>query len=136
MTYQFRYNRPEDVTPAGLDGREVSFPFSYVSTDLIGAPEVKTNTAQHRVIISISGSAAAVWNLSEEDLLRVLFEHARRWLKGSLTKYYHFSSYTIRAPMITTASHPGKCELDPARIPRTEGFVEEMEIQRRIGFSG
>ena len=134
MIYQIRYSKPEDVTPGGLDGREVSFPFAYVSTEYIGAPEERKHTNEHRIIVPISGSTVAIWNLSEEDLIRVLFEYARLFLKELLSTSGSFSGYTIIALMISTASHPGKCEFDPGLIPDADGLVEEIEIQRHMGF--
>ena len=134
MIYKIHYSKPEDVTPGGLDGKKVSFPFSFIAREFVGTPEEKKHTTERRIIIPIAGSSTAIWKLSEEDLVRVLFEYARRFLRESLLKNRRFTEYTIEAPMIFTASHPGKCEFDPAKIPEADGFVEEVEIPKRMGF--
>jgi hypothetical protein len=134
MIYKIHYSTPEDVTPAGLDGRKISFPFSFVSNEFVGKPEEKKHTAEHRIILSITGSRLKTWKLSEKDMVRVLFEYSRRFLKEALSKSPSFQTNTIAPQMISNASHPGECEFDVTLIPEADGFIEEMEIQKRMGF--
>src|ERR1017187_8481500 len=108
MIYQVTYSSPEDITPAGLDGREVSFPFLIVKEELVGLPEEQAHRSAHRIVVSVSGSFLATWRLSDSDLLHVLFEFGRRFLRMAISSGSAFGDYTIRMPMITTLSNPGR----------------------------
>ena len=134
MMYRICYSKTEDVTIPGMDGKMFGFHVSYVPMEFLGAPEEAGKTVEHRIVVPIAGTTLAIWSLSEENLTKVLFEFARRILKESLQRGDSFSEFTVRAPMITTGSNPGKCPFDPARIPNPEGFVEEVEIIKLMVF--
>lgn len=134
MLYHVHYSTPQDVTNPGYDGRMIGFPLSFVPVEFVGLPEESTKTTEHRVVVSIDGSTVAVWRLSGEALVRVTFEYARRFLKSALEKSQPICTYTVHAPIISIHKEHGPCPFDPARIPAPEGFTEQIEIHKRMGF--
>ena len=134
LKYQVTYAASQDVTNPGYDGRMIAFPVSYVSAEFVGAPEEKSKTLKDRIVVSIDGSTLAVWKLPENDLVRILFEYARRFLKNGLEKNSTFSSRTVRGPLVSISKEPGPCPFDPSRIPDPDGFSETIQIQKQMGF--
>jgi hypothetical protein len=134
MMYRIFYSKSEDISNPEMDGRMFGFHACYVPMEYLGTPEEQGKTVEHRIAVPISGTTVAIWNFSESDLVKVVFEFARRFLKDSLQRGDSFSEFTVKAPMISTGSNPGKCPFDPSRIPIPEGFVEDIEILNRMGF--
>ena len=134
MIFQVSYAIPKDVTNPGYDGKMLGFPLSFASDEFVGAAEEKTETKELRIDVPIDGTTVAVWKLSEEELLRVLFEFARRFLKDALAKNSSFAGYVVQAPLVSVHKTPGPCPFDPARIPSPNGFSEKIEIRKRMGF--
>src|SRR5579862_6141519 len=119
MVYTVTFGEPQDVTTQGLDGDEYGFPFSVVESCLIGQPEQKSHTIEHRVIVSMSRNKRIIWRLEGEAQMRVMFEFGKRYVAG-LVKSKSLpppDQYTFRMPMLTTASHPEEvCPFDPDAI--------------------
>jgi hypothetical protein len=134
MLYQITYEGAVDVTPGGMDGKEFAFGLSYVPVEKLGAADEKKHRTHHRVIVPISGSRLAPWKLAAPELVLVLFEFARRDIRERLVSSAPTEGNTIRAKMVSTATHSGECPFDPAKIPNPDGFVEEVEVQKRMGF--
>lgn len=132
--YRISYSKSVDITNPGMDGRTFGFHATYVPMEYLGTPDEQGKTVEHRIAVSIAGTTVAIWKLSENDLVKVLFEFARRFVKDALQRGETFAEFTVRAPMISTGTHPGKCPFDPSRIPPPEGFIEEIEILKRMGF--
>lgn len=130
MTFHVTFSQPEDVTNPGLDGREYSFPFSIVDASLIGLPEEKSSTKSHRILLGICGSRLATWHLTESELPKVLFEFAKRYLVELVRSRRLPTERTIKAPTITTVSHPGTCPFDVNAIPAASGFSIDIEEQK------
>lgn len=124
----------ENITNSGMDGMELSFPFTLVDSDLIGAPEEKSSTQDYRVIVSISDSRLRGWGLSKDELPKVLFEYGRRFVEGHIREGTLPKQNTLRMRIITTASHPGGFEFDLLRLRNPSGYRTEIEVKRKIGF--
>ena len=136
MIFTITFGEPENVTNPGQDGVEYSFPFTIIDTALIGTPEQKSQTHEHRIIVPISRTRRAGWHLSDSALVAILFEFGRRHLADIVRSHGIPSDYTLRFPTISTASHPDiPCPFDPEAIPTPTGFTMTVEQQRpRIGF--
>jgi hypothetical protein len=136
MTFTITFAEPQDVTNPGQDGVQYSFPFTIIDTALIGAPEQKSQTHEHRVIVPICRTRRTGWHLSDSALIRVLFEFGRRHVAELVRSYGVPSDQTLRFPTITTESHPDvACPFDPDAIPSPIGFIMTVEQQRpQIGF--
>ena len=126
------FGRTSEISNRGDDSRSFLFPFSVVDSDLLGAPEEVKATTAHRLIVTVTGSRLAAWNLSDEDLIRVLFEIGRRDVEDGVKQG---ASNRERRVSVNTATHSATCPFDPARIPKPEGHVMQVEEYRKIGFS-
>jgi hypothetical protein len=137
MTFRLTFSEPQDVTNPGQDGVQYSFPFTIVDSTLIGAPEERSQTHEHRFIIGISRSRSVTWHLSTADIPRILFEFGRRHLISLIQSHALPADYTIRCPMITTASHTeSQCPFDPSAIRSPVGLTIQVEQPKPpIGFN-
>jgi hypothetical protein len=134
MNFRVHYSRAQEITPGGFDGRIFGFHVTYVPSEYFGGAEEEQKTEKHRIAVSIHGTTAAIWNLSEEHLVRVLFEFARKFLKDALSRSAQFATYAVEGPAISTATHRGNCPYNPERLARPEEFIEEVIIEKRMGF--
>jgi hypothetical protein len=131
------FQEPEDVTNPGQDGVQYSFPFTVVDSALIGAPEQASQTKNHRIIVAISRSRLAGWQLSDANVLKVLFEYGKRHVTALFESNVWPKDFTIRYSAITTASHPESvCPFDLTVIAEPAGLSITVERTKpRIGFS-
>lgn len=128
MTFTLTFSEPQDVTNPGQDGVQYSYPFTIVDSALIDSPEEQSQTHEHRFIISISRSRLVGWHISETDIPKVLFVFGRRHVVSLIESHALPADYTIRCPMITTASHPeSDCRFAPNAIPSPNGLTIEVE---------
>jgi hypothetical protein len=136
MTLTITFSKPEDVTNPGQGRLQYSFPFSVVDSALIGAPEQRSQTHQHRVIVAISRTRRVGWHLSDASLSKILFEFGRRYIATLIQSNTLPKANTIKCPIISTASHPeSECPFDPDAIPSPIGHTFTVERAKpRIGF--
>ena len=131
MTIQcILFGTPTEVTNPGDDSRSFLFPFTAVDKAVVGAPEEARCTSRHRLVVTITRSRLVAWNLADETLMRVLFEVGRRELAKEVRAGRLAINHTC---VITTVTHSCACPFDPARISTPEGYVMEVEEERRIG---
>ena len=136
MTFTITFDEPQNLTNPGQDGVQYSFPFTILDSALIGTPEQKSQTHEHRVIVPISRTRRAGWPLSDLALIRVLFEYGRRHVSDIVRSSGLPPDYTLRFPTITPDSHPEMpCPFAPEAIPSPVGFTMTVEqLKPRIGF--
>lgn len=136
MTFTITFGEPENVTNPGQDGIQYCFPFAVVDSALWGTPEQVFQTQNLRIIVPISRSRLAGWRLSEDGIVKVLFEYGKRHLAALIKSNAFPSEYTIRYPTISTVSHPGSvCPFDSRVIETPAGFTMDVEVAKpRIGF--
>ena len=136
MNYQVTFSAPQDITPSGMDGRTLGYPFSYVNETLVGKPEEAANTKEHRLNISISGTLLYLWDVCDDDLMLILFEHAKRQLPEILNSPDNLKSRSIESPMLTTVNQEEKIPFDPSRIPSPDGHTTIIEMPKKfMGFN-
>src|SRR4051812_5580490 len=82
MKKKVTFGAHENVTPAGLDGIELAYPFTVVDSDQVGSARENSSTEEHRVIVSIADTRRKGWKISDEDLPKVLFEYGREFIRG------------------------------------------------------
>jgi hypothetical protein len=130
------FSQPNDVTRPGQDGVQYSFPFSVVDSALIGAPEQRSQTRHHRVIVAISRTRRNGWRISDADLPKILFEFGKRHIAKLIHSNELPEVEKIISPMITNDSHPeSECPFDPAMIPSPTGHIFTVERAKpTIGF--
>jgi hypothetical protein len=122
---------PREVTNPGEDSRSFLYPFTCVDRDLVGAPEEVRATSEHRLIVTVTNNRLPSWGLSESNLVKVLFEIGRGHLEGRLKEGIVTRDMRVA---VSTETHSSVCPFDPTRITSPEGFVMEVQEERRIGF--
>ena len=129
MNVRITFGTPKDVTISGLRF-EWEFPFTLVNTAFIGMPEEISKTEEHSVIVPISSTRLAEWQLKGDDLVRVLFEYGRRHVVDCVkTDELPPSEFMIHYNVITRASHPEiPCPFTPSAIPWPDGV--QLLVQR------
>jgi hypothetical protein len=126
------FQKPVNVTGPGDDSRSFRFPFNSVTSELIGSPEHKRGTTEHRLIVRATNSRLATWKLQEDDLIKVLFHIGVRAIRQKLDG--GDSLQRDENVMVSTVTHPAECPFDPKAIQSPEGAILEIEFRRRIGF--
>jgi len=128
------FGAPQNVTPPNMQisGMVIAFPFTAVDTDLIGAPEEKRRTTNHRLKVTISKWASIQWGVGDEDTIKEIFELGRRQLVRHLEDSNPLPDEFAR-PMI---SYVGKAELPfvPGRLKWPDELTFVVEIRQPIGF--
>jgi len=111
------------------DNTEYGFYFDVVDSSLVGEPEERASTAKYRIKVGITYELLINWrldNASEDDLIKVLFHYARKYVKqkikdDTLTDYEEL--------LLSTKEHrEGYCPLDISRIPNPVGFTSTIEV--------
>jgi hypothetical protein len=134
MIYSITYSDVQDTANPGLDGKSFGFNFSYIPAEKKGQPDQKSYLKLHRVIVTISNSVLKSWHLSDDELIKVLFEIGRRFIKKEISDGKSWDSYSFTMlPMISTETHK-ECPFDPSLIPSPQGLSEDVEISKKIGF--
>ncbi len=120
------------LTAAYPTDKEYAFFFDVVDASLVGEPEEGASAAKHRIKVGITYPLLVNWRLvhaSEDDLIKVLFFYARRYVvqkikDGTLTEYEELP--------LSTEEHPGGyCPLDISRIPDPVGFTLDIEVDEQ-----
>lgn len=117
-----------------MDGVALAYSFTVVPSVLIGAPEEKSSTRSHRVIVSISDTRLKGWHISDVDLPKVLFEYGKRLIRQMVESVSLPKEYTIRMPMITTVSNPGALPFEFSRLEMPNGTPFDAEVRRNMVF--
>ena len=127
-----RFDPPEDVTTAGLDGKAIRFPFAFIEAQHVGTPRQTSETKTERITVEISRTLISIWNLNHADLIKVLFQIA----KEHLVKRLGNSKRVGRDVKIqvNTSTHEGPCPFDPQFIEAPNGAADQFEVTRPIGF--
>ena len=113
------------------DYEEFLFRFSMVDTTHIGSPEESALSTHVPVFVKISRTLQNTWSIESSDLVKVLFEYAKRHL---------IEEVSIGAPLdevrvdLNTSTVPIGCPYDPARIALDPGVTFEVDIRRNLGF--
>ena len=111
------------------DNTEYGFYFDVIDSSLVGEPEERASAAKHKIKVGITYELLTNWrldNASEDDLVRILFHYARRYVEqkikdGTLIDYEEL--------LLSTEEHrEGDCPLDISRIPDPVGFTADIAV--------
>ena len=128
MNFRIIFGTPKDVTISGQLRFEWEFPFTLVNTAFIGMPEEISKTEEHSVIVPISSTRLAGWQLKGDDLVRVLFEYGKRYVVDCVkADELPTSEITIRYDIITSQPEM-PCPFTPSAIPWPDGV--QLLVQR------
>jgi hypothetical protein len=122
--------RSDSVT----DDTEYGFRFYVVDSSLVGEPEEVSSASHHKIKVGISYEVLINWRLdevSEEDLIKVLFHYGRRHVEERIKNRTLQEYEELRLSM---KDHPeGRCPLDLSRIPNPVGFVLTIDMDDTSG---
>jgi hypothetical protein len=128
-----KFGTPKDITPPGLIGAEIRFPFTAIATELIDSPEEKQHTANHKIRAKTTATwIPTVWKMEENvALVKVIFEIAKRQLVASLQRGEQLKDeFEVNITTMTHRTLP--FEPDPLQWP--EGQMFPVEVREQIGF--
>lgn len=110
------------VTRMGLD---YQIYYNYVLTKYVDEPEQEHQTKQAGLHIGISSSLIAIWGYNGEDLRKILYEHAKRYLRQKAEEKTIGVDSGIE---LTTYNSPNTCPFNPARINLLFNTPFEIEV--------
>ena len=117
--------------PKAGDYDEILFRFTVLDPTRAGSPEETTLTSHVTVSVTISRTLQATWSLQSSDLLKVLFEYAKRHLIQTASKGVPLADMRVD---LNTSTAPTSCPYDPSRIAMEWGGFFDVEIKRDLGF--
>lgn len=125
MKIRLVFNNP-DLLPTGRDAIEYLFPYKIIEEKFEGKPEEESKTKHYRITVSITRTLDSMWNLSNSDREKILYEYGKRHVEekfkdGSLTENEEL--------WLSTGTHPNKNPLDPSRIQYLKSIL--IETSRR-----
>ena len=125
IRYQILFGSPR-LLAEDRDAIEYLFPFSMINAAFLGTPEEKSKITIHQVKVGITGTLHTCWGLKDDDLVRVLFEHGKRYIVQKLKD----GSLTSREEiMLATSNSPQKSHFDPKNIPNPDGANFNVNIE-------
>lgn len=103
----------QNVTNPERDGISYKFLFSRIQNNKKVQPDEKVALTQYKVVVNCSRTLSAVWNLKEENLLKVLYCFARDELSKKVDDGFSEREITID---LHTGNSSQDCPYDPAQI--------------------
>jgi len=107
---------------------DIRFNFTTVGSQYIGKPEEFSKTESHQLIVGITGTLHAMWDLQDPNLVKTLFEFGRRHLiekikEGTLSSKVELELGTLNAPH--------KAPFDTNRISDPQGYEEIVPMEKQ-----
>jgi len=109
------------------DGLTYTFHFKCLPKEKVGEPDEGSATTIYHVVVRISGTLSALWQLGNVDLIKVLYMYSQQALKENPYK----NNQTMELHSGNTSS---KCQYNPKDIKFPEPIPFDVEITRKIGF--
>lgn len=112
-----------EILPKTRATVDYSINYCFLPTKFVDTPEQESKTKFGRVLIGISYTLMSIWNLKEEDLTKVLFEYAKRYIIKKAGEKALGGDSNLD---LTTNNTPKKCPYSPQRIK--VGFNNPMIV--------
>ncbi len=113
------------------DGSLYVFEFALVDSALVGKPEEKFNTTEHKILVYITGRIEGSWmhRQPQIDFMKVCYEFAKKELMqkvkdGTISKRQELE--------ITSINSSNKCPFDSERIEMAVGEFIEFEVGEKL----
>jgi len=103
----------DEWLPVIRDGRDYLLHYTYVPSQLIGAPEEAAETKGGRVLVGISRTLMSIWRIEGEELRKILFEYGKRHVRAKAAEGSLGGQSELQ---LTTANAPNRRPYDPNRI--------------------
>jgi hypothetical protein len=82
-TFVIRFGRPERIQQK-KHVREIGFPFTVTDAVFVGTPNERNHSSERKIYVAVTDLLEKSCGLSEEALVKVLFEYARRHIEQKL----------------------------------------------------
>jgi len=113
------------------DGSLYVFEFALVDSALVGKPEEKFNTTEHKILVYITGRIEGSWmhRQPQIDFMKVCYEFAKKELMqkvkdGTISKRQELE--------ITSINSSNECPFDSERIEMAVGEFIEFEVGEKL----
>lgn len=122
MKRKLRFWPYENITPLGMDGTRIQFPF-LMNRSLASAPEEVQVGTRHCLIVDVAGGIT--WGDDEVFLAKVLFA-------VGMLKIYETFDFQGNLPEVVTAFVPhGDCPVDPEVLRDPEDASIEVDVSSK-----
>lgn len=118
------FNNPEEYF-TGRDAREFKFPFRIVDTEYVGAPEEDSKSEYTSFKVVVSGTLETTWDLSSNNLIKVLFEYGKRHVIQKLKDRTFLPNEEL---FLSTGNTEYPCQFDPKRIEEPQNAIIKVEF--------
>ena len=99
---------------------------------MIGSPEEARMATSHRLVVKITPSRRAGWQVSESELRKELFEIGLRMI---VEKAKQGNLSADEQVVVNASTHSSTLPFDPSSIVEPDGAIVVVEKEhRRIGF--
>jgi hypothetical protein len=123
-----RFSNPEWLPVVTGLRKEYAVEYSIVDTRFVGEPDEASLTKTGRIVVGISSTLESKWGLDTETLERVLFEYAKRHIKG---KVFDNTLSTYEEIQLTSLNAPDECPFDPTLIEMSFGSEYTFPVSDR-----
>jgi hypothetical protein len=108
------------------DAIEIRFHFSLIDTSLVDTPEEPKEISYHTIVVKMSRSRQAMWNLQPAQLKKIMYEYGKRHLDRLVADGKVAVSEMLN---LSTSTTPRECPYDPSRITMTPGRSYEVTVK-------
>jgi len=114
-----------------IDAIEYKFPLTVVESSLVGEPEEQSETKEHIILTSITGTLASTWGLFENqlDLEKVLYEYSKRHV---IKKLKDGTLGNREELWLSNLGYPSKCPFDPSKIKEPGKRIFDFDIPEKF----
>lgn len=119
------FSRQSSHIPSKGRTTEYRFLFSIVDSSLIGTPEERSKTSDYFIRVGVTKSLECSWDLTEPELIKVLFEYGKRHFIEKLKDGTLSESEEL---LLDTHSVEIPCPFDPNCISDPESSKIEVEL--------
>lgn len=113
---------------SGRDSREFKFPFRIVDTELVGVPEERSKSENASVNVSVSRTLETTWDLSDNNLIKVMFEYGKRHIIQKLKDTTFLPKEEL---FLSTRNAEYPCQFDPERIEEPVNAIVKVEFYNK-----
>lgn len=126
------FDNPEDITGPHFRGKIFRFPVTVIDRNDLGTPRQVSKSISFHIRADISRSRLTTWSLKEGDLIKVMFEIAKKNLISAISSgIWNGEDIDVQT---NTHTYKGTCPFNPSLIQEPTGAVLEIEVKRPIGF--
>ena len=119
MKIRLQFQNPK-LLPTMRDAIEYIFPYNLIEEKFIGAPEEKSETKYYKLRVSITRTLDTMWNLSDSDREKVLYEYGKRHVEEKIKDGSLIDDEEL---WLSTGTHPTTNPFNPTKIQLLQSKV-------------